>query len=319
MKSHVLIIGTLPATAGIGGVTIHIERLIKWMELEAFPIDLCDYKKQPLLIQLKSLINHKVIHIHASHPVLRLFYVIICRFTKKIAVLTIHGDIGRFSALKNWIDKMAITFCNVPILINTQSFELARKWNKNARLISAFIPPLDEGSVPQYYLKQIKLQKSNGRTIYCTNASARNFTNEGEEIYGIGFLIDFFKYKENTFLVVSDPSGEYTKKYGQSFDNILFIPEVHSFFSILKQADVMIRATATDGDSLSIKEALYLCKPIIATSRVPRPDGVVLYEYNNADSLSKALLLASKNVCSHSFFENTILDLKKLYISLLEK
>lgn len=319
MKSHVLIIGTLPETAGVGGVTIHIERLIKWMKLEAFPIDLCDYKKQSLLFQLKYIINHKVVHIHASHPVLRFFYVIICRLTKRIAVLTVHGDIGRFSAFKNWIDKMAITFCNVPVLINTKSFELARKWNKNARLISAFIPPLDEGSVPQYYLKQIMLQKSNGRTIYCTNASARNYTNEGEEIYGIGFLIDYFKHKVNSFLVISDPSGEYMNEYGQSFDNILFVPEVHSFFVILKHADIMIRATATDGDSLSIKEALYLCKPIIATNRVPRPDGVILYEYNNAESLSKALLQVGNSACSHSFFENTILDLKKLYISLLEK
>lgn len=319
MKSHVLIIGTLPETAGVGGVTIHIERLIKWMNSENFPVDLCDYKKISLLTQIKYIINHKVVHIHASHPILRFFYVIICRLTKRIAVLTVHGDLGRFSKLKNWIDKVAIIFCNVPILINTKSFELARKWNKNAILVSAFIPPIDEGFVPLYYLEQIKLQKSNGRTIYCTNASAKNYTNEGEEIYGIGFLIDYFKHKENAFLVISDPSGEYMREYGQSFENILFVPEVHSFFAILKQADIMIRATATDGDSLSIKEALYLCKPTITTNRVPRPDGVILYEYNNAESLSKALLQVGNSACSHSFSENTVLELKKIYTFLLKK
>ena len=60
MNSSILIIGTLPQTAGIGGVTIHIERLIKWLEKESFDVDLCDYKATSLNKQVKQLLSAKV-------------------------------------------------------------------------------------------------------------------------------------------------------------------------------------------------------------------------------------------------------------------
>ena len=51
----------------------------------------------------------------------------------------------------------------------------------------------------------------------------------------------------------------------------------------------MIRATATDGDALSVREGLYLGCPVIATDRVDRPEGVILYHYNDRESLTRAL------------------------------
>ena len=81
----------------------------------------------------------------------------------------------------------------------------------------------------------------------------------------------------------------------------------------------MIRATATDGDAISIKEALYLQKPTIATDCVPRPQGVILFEYNNADSFSKALEQAKRKTYISNFTETTVTDIKNLYISLLSK
>lgn len=320
MNSSILIIGTLPKTAGIGGVTIHIERLIKWLEKESFDVDLCDYKATSLNKQVKQIAKHKIIHIHASHPILRLFYVAISMLFGKKSILTVHGDLGRFSAIKNWIDKLAVSLCTVPIVINDKSFEKAKKWNKQTRLMSAFIPPYEDGFVPTYYLQQIAELKKQGKTIYCTNASARSFTNKGEEIYGIDFLIHHFSdHDRNSILIVSDPSKDYIKHYNKPLKNIIFISEAHSFFAILKTTDVMIRATATDGDAISIKEALYLQKPTIATDCVPRPQGVILFEYNNADSFSKALEQAKRKTYISNFTETTVTDIKNLYISLLSK
>lgn len=320
MSSPILIIGTLPKTAGIGGVTIHIERLIKWLEKESFDVDLCDYKATSLSKQVKQIAKHKIIHIHASHPILRLFYVAISMLLGKKSILTIHGDLGRFSTIKNWIDKLAVSLCTVPIVINDKSFEKAKKWNKQTRLMSAFIPPYEDGFVPTCYLQQIAELKEDGKTLYCTNASARSFTNKGEEIYGIDFLIHYFSdYANDSILIVSDPSKDYIKHYNKSFKNVIFISEIHSFFAVLKNADVMIRATATDGDAISIKEALYLKKPTIATNRVPRPKEVILFEYNNLKSFSKALEQAKIKTYNSDFTEATVTSIKNLYTSLLTK
>ena len=60
----------------------------------------------------------------------------------------------------------------------------------------------------------------------------------------------------------------------------------------MKESDAVIRATATDGDSLSIREALYLGKPIIATNCVTRPEGVIVYDFNNLNDFSSAIQIA---------------------------
>lgn len=55
---------------------------------------------------------------------------------------------------------------------------------------------------------------------------------------------------------------------------------------------MIIRNTPTDGDSLSVKEALYLHKPILATDAVSRPKGVILFKYNDEESFSEAVKVA---------------------------
>jgi glycosyltransferase involved in cell wall biosynthesis len=62
-----------------------------------------------------------------------------------------------------------------------------------------------------------------------------------------------------------------------------------SFVRLVEAADVMIRPTLTDGDALSVREALHMGKPVIASDIVSRPDGVVVYQTNNTDDLMSKL------------------------------
>jgi glycosyltransferase involved in cell wall biosynthesis len=63
----------------------------------------------------------------------------------------------------------------------------------------------------------------------------------------------------------------------------------HSFIEVLKKSNFFIRNTSTDGDSLSIKEALYTGIPVLATDCVDRPKGVVLIKYSEIQSLNEAI------------------------------
>lgn len=319
MRSRILIIGTLPQTAGIGGVTIHVDRLVKWLEKESYPVDLCDYKRLSYWKQLKLIWQHKILHIHVSNPFLRVFYVGLSILFFKKSILTIHGDIGRFGLIKNLLDQIAIRLSSVTITVNMTSFIISRKWNRKTLFISAFIPPYENEDIPIDLAVQIQELRNMGNIICCTNASAMSFTKNGEEIYGIEFLIDYFKNRSDMALVISDPSGAYSKKYKYLTSNIIIISEPHSFFAVIKNTDIFIRATATDGDSLSVKESLYLNKPTIATNCVPRPENVILYEYNNMKSLSMALQHASNKNDWLIHEEPTIRRINSLYISLLKK
>ena len=54
--------------------------------------------------------------------------------------------------------------------------------------------------------------------------------------------------------------------------------------ALMQQADVVLRPTLYDGDAISVREALQLGRPVVATRTSFRPDGVVLIE--TADSAS---------------------------------
>jgi len=59
-------------------------------------------------------------------------------------------------------------------------------------------------------------------------------------------------------------------------DNILFHIESRPFVPLLTKADLFLRPTCTDGDANSIREALYLGVPVIASDVVERPAGTIL-------------------------------------------
>lgn len=285
-----LIFGASIERAGIGGVTIHVQRLIQWLCKYNYAVDFCDYKNCSLLHQFTLIAKHRVVHLHVSRPLPRLIFILFCRLVGTKSILTVHGNVGRFSFFKNLMDQLSIRICNVPILINATSFHQALRWNRKSKMLSVFLPPVDDGYLPNYVYNTIEEVRKRGITIVSVNASVMSFTDAGEEIYGLSFVVNFFRDKPKYFLCVSDPSGQYANKYkNESFDNILFIKEQHSFYKLLVLSDIMLRPTATDGDALSVKEGLYLRKKVIATDRVDRPSGVILFKYNDSKSLSEAL------------------------------
>lgn len=280
-----LILGTIPATAGVGGVSVHVQRLLERLDKNGIAYTLCDYKALPFKEQIRLMRRHQIIHLHVSHPVLRIFYALVAKLMGKKLIFTIHGNLGRFNWFGNLLDKLTVKLSDVPIAINQKSYDKALKWNKQAQLISAFIPPLNDGEVPEWVIEKIDNLHKQGHRVFSTNASVCSFTPEGEEIYGIEFLIEFFRQRDEV-LVISDPSGRYAEKHkGED----LFITGFHSTYAIYKHVDGTIRNTATDGDSLSVRESLYLGLPTLATDRVDRPEGCILFHYNDKESLEKAL------------------------------
>lgn len=58
---------------------------------------------------------------------------------------------------------------------------------------------------------------------------------------------------------------------------------------LIEDADVLLRTTLFDGDAISIREALYLGTPVIATENGTRPVGVHLIEIGDREALVKKI------------------------------
>jgi glycosyltransferase involved in cell wall biosynthesis len=55
------------------------------------------------------------------------------------------------------------------------------------------------------------------------------------------------------------------------------------------ECDALLRTTLYDGDSVSVREALYLGTPVIATDNGMRPAGVRLIPISNRERLTDAV------------------------------
>ncbi|MCB9849361.1 MAG: glycosyltransferase family 4 protein [Phycisphaerales bacterium] len=72
-------------------------------------------------------------------------------------------------------------------------------------------------------------------------------------------------------------------------DRILFQTKPGRLMPVLAEADLFVRPTNTDGDANSIREALYLGVPTIASDVVERPDGTVLFPTRDLDAFESAV------------------------------
>lgn len=309
----ILIIGTIPSTAGIGGVTVHVQRLLNWLDAKGVAHTLCDYKILSLKEQIRLIMHHKNVHLHVSHPVLRVMYALLIKLMGKKLIFTLHGNLGRFNRLGNLLDKLTLKLSDIPIVINQNSYKKALNWNKHTQLIPAFIPPQIEEQLQQDILDLMKKIHRDNKKIVSTNAFNVSFDKEGRDTYGIDFLIHFFKNVKDKVLVISDPSGNYHKQYPiLKTESVLFIDYPHPFFELLKHVDYFVRNTSTDGDALSVKEALYLGVPTLCSDVVDRPNGAKLFKYCDASSF-ELCLSAANHTTDSTKIENAAIRIIELY------
>ncbi|WP_460545725.1 hypothetical protein [Echinicola sediminis] len=275
------IIGKTPPP--IGGVTVHMERLLYQLRTTNISFVFFDLARDKVWQGLKGFLKYQNIHLHSSNPYLRFLIVLLGKVLGKRVDFTLHGDLGRYkSRLKNQLDLFAIRFAHRPVLLNEKSYRKAQKLNSNAQLISAFLPPdLNKQVLSNTWRKKIIALKSD-RFLFCTNAGQVAYDKNDQEIYGIIELIKAFSGNERYGLIISDPSSSYSRLLeSENFEipqNILLLTGPHSFFKVMELGDATIRNTSTDGDSLSVRESLFLGKLTFCTDVVSRPKGTILYK-----------------------------------------
>lgn len=291
-KAKLLLVGPLPPP--IGGVTTHFDRLAGHLRKINFDFDLIDFKTSGIFSVLKAVTGYKVVHLHTSNALFQLGIVLLCKILGIRILFTFHGNLGRFKPLKNALNNLTVFLAHMPVLLNEGSYERAKKLNKNSLLSSAFLPPVDTLSLSEKNTLNIRKLKERSKLLFCTNAFNITFDKDGGEIYGITRLIEIFRALPHLGLVFSDPSTRYLAYLVENQieipENVLIISELHDFVPVIQVSDGFIRATSTDGDSLSVKEALYYRVPVLASDCVSRPQGCRLYKTGDFADLKHRLV-----------------------------
>lgn len=302
--NKIIMIGTIPPP--IGGVTIHVDRFLNLFDEKEYEIGIFDIKKHALHRKdknkstnnifsiLKFFFSSKVVHVHISNNLKLLISLVSKLFLKKV-IYTHHNSIVR----NKFVFKLMYKLCNKVILVNDQEIDNALIIEDKTKVIPAFLPPYKFEDLP----KSLEEEVDNYNSVISTNCYLYNLYN-GKHVYGFDLIINAFynlskaKRIENTLLVLVDPSAT-TKEYvgnlltGLNFNTnkVLHIMEKIDFVSLVKKSTLTIRATRTDGDSLSIRESLYFGIPIIASDVTTRPEGTIIFKNEDVEDLENNIKL----------------------------
>jgi len=217
-------------------------------------------------------------------------------FNKKI-ILTIHG----FGNSKyNFINRLLNNCCNKIIIVNKNIIP-AKELNKmKFHVKPAFIMPVisKEPILPNEIENIIQTARNENKRIIISNASKLKMYNN-EDLYGLDLCLQLsliLKQNEFKFIFIFIVSRQEQqelyfkkikteiKKY-QLEKHFYLIPTILSFSKLISKSDLVIRATNIDGDSISIREAIYLKTPVIASDAVERPTGTIVFKNRNLEEL----------------------------------
>ena len=168
--------------------------------------------------------------------------------------------------------------------------------------VPAFIPPTvkeeDYQKVPPYVRDFMKLHNP----VISANAFRIRFY-RGVDLYGLDMIVELTARLKNrypeigtVFCLPSIGDKEYFDRLNQEInesglsEHILFITQpIDEVYPIWQESDIFVRPTVTDGDALSIREALYFKTPVVTSDACPRPEGVILFNNRNIDSFTNSV------------------------------
>jgi len=307
-KPRLVIIGPLPPPRG--GVSVHVERLLHWLCHAGRAFGFVNTKTLMLKDLIKAARFADVAHVHISNSLRRMGVLVILRIFGVCPIITIHGDVGRHGRFRNFVETLTFRLAHAVITLNAHSFAAVGVLHSNVYRMSAFLPPAGNGELSGKAAAVLRDARNNVEILFVTNCSSLDYHSNGKEIYGIRSLLGFFEKIPRWGLVVLDSTSRYRMFSGLTEEmiptNVWFLENGEDFVPVVGAADAYIRCTQTDGDSLSIWEALVQGKAVFASNVVDRPDGVITFDCNDLQTLYLAIEAWVEN--PHQVVESALMD-----------
>lgn len=313
MKPRILLVGTFPEP--IGGVSVHLQRLFAFLHARGLSCERLDESRvaKKDIAQITSLSprsyykmvrNCDLVHIHTSSPALRLAHVLFARAFGRPCVLTTHSlTAPSRSWLARALYRLASKFANASIYVSER---VRTDLDGEGPVIPAFLRPgAEDEHLHEAERGWISARQAEGLKVLASNASRLNFF-KGQDLYGLDLAIEAMTDKsihERFACIFVISSCEGAEAYFSASknkiaeqkleDRFLLLHGPRAFAGLLRASDIFLRATNTDGDALSVREALWYGKPVVASDCAMRPEGVLTFATRDVPSLKSCLAAAA--------------------------
>ena len=327
-KMNLIILGALPPPRG--GVTTHVERLIPCLEEAGIGYVIWDYSKrykgnkhvislrrEPLKVvaSLLKMSGVKVSHcLISSVSFSRLMF---CLFLK---IIGIRLTITLVGSPKEMIDNHSLKLFYILALARFSSHIIAVNRDfqmvlvnhgiseNKVSIIPAFIPFKNNVSIEKPVPQSMVDFCLRHKPLIVTYAYGPLFYAK-EDLYGLDLFVQLARRLRKDFpqagfvVVIPEISNKgYFGKVGKDIEKndldsmfCLAIGGHLSFVPFLQYTDLFIRATNTDGDALTLREALYCGVPSVASDVCCRPEGTILFRNRDISDLCRVVREALNN------------------------
>ncbi|MFH2084655.1 MAG: glycosyltransferase [Candidatus Omnitrophota bacterium] len=330
-KMNLIIVGALPPPRG--GVTTHAERLIPYLEEAGIGYVVWDYSRQtkagkhvvslcrqPLEV-LRSLFRLKGVKVsHCLISSVSFVRMLFCFFLKIAGIrvtITFVGSpkemIGKSSLKQFYILTLARLARHV-IAVNRDFRKILVEQGipeNKISIIPAFIPSRDNDFITRPIPRDIVEFCQGGKPLILGYGYGPLF-HANEDLYGLDLIVGLAKKLKADFtrarfvVVIPEITNE---KYFEQLKNDIRQSNIDSsfrfaignhlaFVPFLQYADLFIRTTNTDGDALTLREALYYGVPSVASDVCYRPESTILFRSRDITDLYRVVRQTLNNDAS---------------------
>lgn len=323
----ILLVSPMPPL--IGGISISVDRLYKRLKADGYEVDVfsLSFKNDLLnsrwmrmlkfcLLPFFLLFHRKydIIHCHTTGS-FRWYYATMCKrlFSKKSKlVFTLHGDAK--SAIKSSKLKRLGKYTDLLICVQpgdasrvTETFGIA------AVDIPAFIYPdkdsIDTSLIPPEIDSFV--EKAEAPVMIVTGSVV--LWPQMYDLYGFSdALSNYLRLRDagincRLLMILTGKMGGHQKEYVNSLisqvdgdENVKIVLDSHfPLLPLLPKSKIFLRPTKTDGDALSVREALASNCCVIASDVSVRPEGTLVYHtLDDLFILSKKVLTGQEKISS---------------------
>jgi glycosyltransferase involved in cell wall biosynthesis len=336
MENKVAIIGVYPPP--IGGISIHIKRLCDYLDSVGISYTIYDNtqgkKDRPYVytgpierwcIGYFFRAKESVIHCHFMRWQVR-FLLSLLKLRGKRIIFTFHSY--RQEESLGFLKRMMIRatgrlgdlfICGTEkIAEDVVASGIPRE---KTVVIGGYIPPMSKNDPP---LPQVVEEFIQGATpLIVSNGVIGNFF-QGEDLYGADLCVELVRELAHeypslkfVFCITHTVDLAYRQELQRRIaeykieKHFLFVEESMEFYPLVKRSDPLIRATMSDGDAISVREALLFGVPVLGSDSSKRPPQVQLFKNRNlADLVAKTREILGKEkpapVKSPNFAEDVV-------------
>lgn len=304
-QTRLLIIAPVPPPRG--GVSIHIERFSHQLELLGIVheilnesrIETSGFKHMRTISPLgylKTVLQASHIHIHSSNCWVRLAHTTAGWILRRRIIQTFHSSRGAIEAL---VSRACAALSDQVIAVSADV--AAQVWNR-AIVAPAFLAPLaTEFEIEPAVDDWIQRTKAKGKKLI--SVSAFNTAQFGEvDLYGIDLILEAFadaafRSEFGALICISVPAPrperlecyrDAIKESGLSEDVLILVGQ-RPFLGVMSKSDVFVRPTNTDGDALSVREALWLGVACAASDAASRPREALLFRSRDLEDMKATI------------------------------